>query len=33
VMNNVLEEAAISGLDTFAMICLEEIYTKANEQM
>jgi parvulin-like peptidyl-prolyl isomerase len=32
-MNKVMAEAAISGLDQFAMFCLEEIYTKANSQM
>jgi parvulin-like peptidyl-prolyl isomerase len=32
-MNKVMAEAAISGLDQFAMFCLEEIYTKANGQM
>jgi parvulin-like peptidyl-prolyl isomerase len=32
-MDKVMAEAAISGLDQFAMICLEEIYTQANSQM
>ncbi len=33
VMNKVMAEAAISGLDTFAMFCLEEIYTQANRRL
>lgn len=32
VMNKVMEEAAISGLDEFALFCLQEIYQKANAQ-
>ena len=32
-MDNVMAEAAISGLDQFAMFCLKEIYTQANSQM
>jgi len=33
VMNKVMAEAAISGLDQFAMFCLEEIYAQAYNQM
>lgn len=33
VMNEVMAEAAITGLDAFAMFCIEEIYTQANSQM
>lgn len=32
-MNKVMEEAAIGGLDEFAMFCLREIYTQANGQI
>jgi parvulin-like peptidyl-prolyl isomerase len=32
-MDKVMAEAAISGLDQFAMFCLKEIYTQANSQM
>jgi len=32
-MSKVMEEAAISGLDQFAMFCLEEIYSQANSQL
>ena len=31
-MDKVMADAQISGLDDFAMFCLEEIYTKANSQ-
>jgi parvulin-like peptidyl-prolyl isomerase len=33
VMDKVLSDAAIGGLDEFAMFCLEEIYTEANKQL
>jgi parvulin-like peptidyl-prolyl isomerase len=32
-MDKVMAEAAISGLDDFAMFCLKEIYEQANNQM
>ncbi|MFA5422279.1 MAG: peptidyl-prolyl cis-trans isomerase, partial [Phycisphaerae bacterium] len=32
VMDKIVEEAAISGLDEFALFCLQEIYQQANNQ-